>query len=81
MLLAVISDIHGNLPALEAVVAELEREQPDELVCLGDVALGPQPSETRASPRARMPGCDGELGCLGPGRISGGARRTVETLR
>lgn len=55
MLLAVISDIHGNLPALEAVFAELEREQPDELVCLGDVALGPQPSETLR--RVRALGC------------------------
>jgi putative phosphoesterase len=46
MLLGVVSDIHGNLPALQAVVAELEREHLDELVCLGDVALGPQPSKT-----------------------------------
>lgn len=55
MLLAVLSDIHGNLPALEAVLAELERERVDELVCLGDVALGPQPAETVA----RV----GSLGC------------------
>jgi putative phosphoesterase len=55
MLLAVISDIHGNLPALEAVLAELEQEQLDEIVCLGDVALGPQTAETVARVR--------ELGC------------------
>jgi putative phosphoesterase len=41
-----ISDIHGNLLALDAVVAELERENVDEIVCLGDVAVGPQPAET-----------------------------------
>jgi predicted phosphodiesterase len=41
--IAVISDIHGNGPALEAVLAEIEREQVDRLVCLGDVAIGPQP--------------------------------------
>jgi putative phosphoesterase len=39
---ALISDIHGNLAALDAVLRELERERFDELVCLGDVAVGPQ---------------------------------------
>jgi putative phosphoesterase len=43
---ALISDLHGNLPALEAVLAELEHEEFDKLVCLGDVAVGPQPTET-----------------------------------
>jgi predicted phosphodiesterase len=52
VLLAVPSDIHGNLPALEAVLEQLEGESVDELVCLGDVALGPQPSETLARIRA-----------------------------
>jgi putative phosphoesterase len=60
VLLGVVSDIHGNLPALEAVVEELEREQLDELVCLGDVALGPQPSETLS--RIRALGCPVVLG-------------------
>jgi putative phosphoesterase len=46
MRLALISDIHGNLPALERVLEELAREDVDELVCLGDVAVGPQPVET-----------------------------------
>jgi putative phosphoesterase len=41
-----ISDIHGNLLAFEAVLAELRREQVDGIVCLGDVAIGPQPCET-----------------------------------
>jgi predicted phosphodiesterase len=44
MRIAVISDIHGNRPALDAVLAEIEQEQVDRLVCLGDVAVGPQPS-------------------------------------
>jgi predicted phosphodiesterase len=43
---AFISDIHGNLLALESVLRELERERFDRLVCLGDVAVGPQPHET-----------------------------------
>lgn len=40
MRIAVISDIHGNLPALEAVAADLERESPDEVWCGGDLAWG-----------------------------------------
>jgi putative phosphoesterase len=43
---AVLNDIHGNLPALEAVLAELETVQPDLVVVGGDVALGPFPRET-----------------------------------
>jgi putative phosphoesterase len=42
----VLSDIHGNLPALEAVLAEVEAEAPDLLVLGGDVAAGPLPGET-----------------------------------
>jgi putative phosphoesterase len=42
--IALISDIHGNLLALEAVLAEIRELQVDEMVCLGDVAtLGPEP--------------------------------------
>ena len=52
MLLCVISDIHGNLPALEAVLTEVSTDPVDQIVCLGDVALGPQPAETLARVRA-----------------------------
>jgi putative phosphoesterase len=44
--IAAIADIHGNLPALEAVLAEVERERPDLIVVCGDVASGPMPAET-----------------------------------
>lgn len=37
MRVAVISDIHANLPALEAVLAEIEREGVEEIWCLGDI--------------------------------------------
>ena len=37
MRVAVISDIHGNYHALEAVLAEVTAEAPDEIWCLGDV--------------------------------------------
>jgi predicted phosphodiesterase len=46
MRVAVISDIHGNLHALEAVLADIESEAPDEIWCLGDVVgYGPRPNE------------------------------------
>ena len=43
---AVISDVHGNAVALAAVLAELEREQPDVIVSCGDLTWGPLPEET-----------------------------------
>lgn len=55
MRVGLISDLHGNLAALEAVLAELERDRVDELVCLGDIAVGPQGPETLA--RLRSLGC------------------------
>jgi predicted phosphodiesterase len=49
MRIALVSDIHGNLISLEAVLADLAREAVDQILCLGDVAaLGPQPRETLA---------------------------------
>jgi putative phosphoesterase len=42
---AVVSDIHGNLPALEAVLGEVEAEGVDAVVCAGDVLGGPFPAE------------------------------------
>ena len=37
LLYAVVSDLHANLPALEAVLADIERRTVDQIVCLGDV--------------------------------------------
>jgi predicted phosphodiesterase len=46
MRVAVVSDIHSNLHALEAVLAAIEAEAPDEIWCLGDlVGYGPRPNE------------------------------------
>lgn len=44
--IAVVSDVHGNAPALAAVLAEIEREQPDLIVSCGDLTWGPLPEET-----------------------------------
>ncbi len=46
MRVAALYDIHGNLPALRAVLAEAEREGADAFVIGGDVAAGPLPRET-----------------------------------
>ena len=45
--LALISDMHGNLPAFEAVLEDVQLQGITQFLCLGDVAnFGPQPKET-----------------------------------
>jgi putative phosphoesterase len=51
MRVAALYDIHGNVPALEAVLADVERAGVDAIVWGGDVALGPMPVETLARMR------------------------------
>ena len=46
MRVAALYDIHGNLPALEAVLEEIRREGVDRIVVGGDVLPGPMPLET-----------------------------------
>lgn len=41
MKLAVVSDIHGNLPALQAVLADVARQGVDRILNLGDILSGP----------------------------------------
>src|SRR5262249_21132615 len=49
MRIGLFGDIHGNLVALDAVLDALQRERPDHLICLGDVATtGPWPHEVTA---------------------------------
>jgi putative phosphoesterase len=56
MRIAILSDIHGNLVALDAVVADARRERVEQFICLGDVAgNGPQPHQVIQRVR--------ELGC------------------
>jgi predicted phosphodiesterase len=50
---ALLGDVHGNAPALEAVLAELDREQVDAVVSGGDLTWGPFPRETLELVRAR----------------------------
>lgn len=56
MQVALFSDIHGNAVALDAVLEAIEQEDPDEIVCLGDVAAtGPEP--VKAIKRVQELGC------------------------
>ena len=61
MRVAVISDVHANLHALEAVLAAIDGERPDAIWCLGDVVgYGPQPSRCCAAVAAHA-----DLGLVG----------------
>lgn len=87
MLVALISDVHGNGIALETVLNDIDRGRPDRIVCLGDVAAtGPQPRETVE--RLRELGCPVVMGnadaaLLGPiaDEDDKEARRIVEIDR
>ena len=59
--LAIISDIHGNLPALEAVLADIDAQDVTEIYHLGDlVGYNPFPNETVALiAQRRIPGITG----------------------
>lgn len=46
MKVAVISDIHGNMQALEAIINDYKNQNCEKVLCLGDLAMaGPQPVE------------------------------------
>ena len=85
MRVGLIADIHGNLVALETVLAALGREGVERVVCLGDVAaLGPRPAGVIA--RLRKLGCPSVLGNTdawllgddGPDRASTDAESLVD---
>src|SRR5262245_54488395 len=69
MRVAVFSDIHSNLHALEATLVAIERAEPDELWCLGDiVGYGPRPEECCEIAEERTDVClagNHDLGVLG----------------
>ncbi len=54
MRIAIISDIHGNLEALNAVLTHIDQDKIDEIICLGDiVGYGPDPNECMRLARER----------------------------
>jgi putative phosphoesterase len=68
MRIAILSDIHSNLHALEAVLADVARLKPDQILCLGDlVDYGAYPNEVIELIRERniptvMGNCDEGVG-------------------
>ena len=52
MRVAALADVHGNAPALAAVLEEVERERPDLVVFCGDLTWGSLPQETLSLVRA-----------------------------
>jgi predicted phosphodiesterase len=80
MRIALISDIHGNLIAFDAILDDLTREEVDQVICLGDVAaFGPQPAEVVA--RLRDLGCPVVMGDTDTTLLAPEAPATDETLR
>lgn len=69
MRIAIVSDVHGNLTALDAVIADIERRTPDLALHSGDIALvGAQPAAPGDLWRAAMPATEDEelLSIYGP---------------
>lgn len=84
MRVAVISDMHGNCVALDAVIEDLRRDAIDQMVCLGDaVQGGPQPAEVVA--RLRELACPVVMGnadaWLLTGEETGAEEISAERLR
>ena len=78
MRVAALYDVHANVPALEAVLADVERERVDTIVFGGDLTWGPEPSEAltivRSLPHARFVrgNCDREPDEWERSRLSAG---------
>lgn len=50
--IAILSDIHGNMPALEAVIEDIKCRNIDEVICIGDlIGKGPEPAKVIAKIR------------------------------
>jgi diadenosine tetraphosphatase ApaH/serine/threonine PP2A family protein phosphatase len=82
---AVISDVHANWHALEAVLAAVDEERPDEIWCLGDlVGYGPRPNPCCAEIARRAELClvgNHDLGVLGELDLLDFAPEAVESAR
>lgn len=83
MRISIISDIHGNCIALDTVLADLQHEPVDQLVCLGDaIQGGPQPAQVVA--RLRELACPVVMGNADYWLVTGqdsGAEQITEARR
>jgi len=61
MRLAIFSDVHGNLPALESVLADIGTQRPDRTYCLGDL-VGYASSPNEVTERVRREGIPTVMG-------------------
>lgn len=86
MRIAALSDIHGNLPALEAVIADAEARGCESFVNLGDILSGPLwPRETADALMARdwvtiAGNHERQVLSFGPGRIGPSDRYAKQSL-
>jgi predicted phosphodiesterase len=85
MRVAVISDIHSNLPALRATLEEIDQNPPEEIWCLGDVVgYGAQPDGCAALVRERCDVClvgNHDLAVLGELDISSFSAAAADAVR
>ena len=85
-MLALISDVHSNLEALVAVLADADAQGARDIVCLGDVVgYGPEPAATADLVRTRVSACvrgNHEEALLDGGKgFNGAARKAIEWTR
>lgn len=82
---AIVSDIHGNIEALQAVLEDIDSQGADELICLGDlVGYGADPGDCIAAVRQRASSVIAgnhdwaAVGKLGLEHFNAAARRAAE---
>jgi putative phosphoesterase len=81
MKIALLSDIHGNYPALKAVLNDIKQQRPDRIVVLGDIVFkGPQPELCVEAVRSlNVPVIRGNIDELvGTGKIQPGFAKSPE---
>ncbi|MFM8634210.1 MAG: metallophosphoesterase family protein [Planctomycetia bacterium] len=83
---AIISDIHGNVEALRAVIEDIDRQQVDSIFCLGDVVgYGPNPCECLSIVRDRcslvLLGNHDQGALFDPDGFNVGAERAIRWTR
>ena len=80
MRIAIFSDIHGNLQALNATLADIAAQKPDAIYCLGDlVGYGAAPNEV--TERIRQEAFPTVMGTMTTGLDSSGMNAAALTAK